>query len=64
METTALGAAFLAGLSAGLWSEIGQIADLREPGTLFEPTGSAAQAEALCAAWRRAVERAADWARD
>jgi len=64
VETTALGAAFLAGLSAGLWSDIGQIADLREPGTLFEPTGSAAQAEALCAAWHRAVERAADWARD
>jgi glycerol kinase len=64
VETTALGAAFLAGLSAGLWSDIRQIADLREAGTLFEPAGDAAKADALCAAWHRAVERAADWAKD
>ncbi len=64
VETTALGAAFLAGLTAGVWQDITDIHKLRESEAIFEPKMDAAQAEALCRGWRRAVERAKDWARD
>jgi len=60
-ETTALGAAFLAGLGAGVWTD----ADLTALWKLdreFEPSISRDQADALQGAWRRAVERSRDWA--
>ncbi|TMD34125.1 MAG: glycerol kinase GlpK [Chloroflexi bacterium] len=59
-ETTALGAAFLAGLGAGVWSD----ADLNGLWKLdreFEPAISRDQAETLQAQWRRAVERSRRW---
>jgi len=59
-ETTALGAAFLAGLGAGLWSE----ADLTRLWKLdreFEPAMSRDQADAMQARWRLAVERSRGW---
>ena len=59
-ETTALGAAFLAGLGARLWSD----ADLNGLWKLdreFEPSISRDQAETLQAQWRRAVERSRRW---
>jgi glycerol kinase len=60
-ETTALGAAFLAGLGAGVWKD----ADLKELwkiGREFEPSMSRDQADSLQSEWRRAVERSRDWA--
>ena len=59
-ETTALGAAFLAGLGAGLWSD----ADLTQLWKLdreFEPRMSRDEADALQSRWRRAVERSLAW---
>jgi glycerol kinase len=59
-ETTALGAAFLAGLGAGLWSE-GDLATLWKLDREFEPRMSRDQADSLQAGWRRAVDRARSW---
>jgi len=60
-ETTALGAAFLAGLGAGLWTD-DDLAGLWKLDREFEPAMSLDQAETLQAQWRRAVERSRDWA--
>jgi glycerol kinase len=62
VETTALGAAFLAGLGTGVW---GSMDDLRETWQLdrrFEPGGDRAKTDAAHARWRSAVERAKGWA--
>lgn len=61
VETTAFGAAFLAGLAAGVWSDIGDIADIRESDRVFEPQMEPEQADKLHKTWLRAVERAAKW---
>ena len=63
VETTALGAAFLAGLGAGVW---GSTDDLRETWQLdrrFEPALDRPTADAAHARWISAVERSRDWAR-
>jgi glycerol kinase len=60
-ETTALGAAFLAGLGAGVWSD-GDLTDLWKPDREFEPRMSRDQADELQMQWRRAVERSRAWA--
>jgi glycerol kinase len=62
VETTALGAAFLAGLGTGVWSST---EDLRKTWRLdrrFEPSGDRAKADAAHARWRDAVERSKGWA--
>jgi glycerol kinase len=61
-ETTALGAAYLAGLGAGAWSDVSQIsAQWRSSGT-FEPTISSDERESRRARWRDAVQRSKGWA--
>ena len=60
-ETTALGAAYLAGLGAGFWSSQEEIARQWRAARRFEPAISAPEREARVARWRRAVERARDW---
>ncbi len=60
-ETTALGAAYLAGRGVGLWSEDDLDALVGER-TRYEPAPQAAERMALLADWRRAVERARGWA--
>ena len=62
VETTALGAAFLAGLGAGVWSE-DQLAELWKLDREFEPRMSRDQADSLQARWREAVKRSRDWSR-
>jgi glycerol kinase len=64
VESTALGAAFLSGLSAGLWHGIDEVGALRETDALFLPEGDETVSAALCGTWHRAVERAAGWAED
>ncbi len=59
-ETTALGAAFLAGLGAGLWSD-NDLAALWKLDREFEPRMSRDRADAMQAQWRRAVERSRGW---
>jgi glycerol kinase len=59
-ETTALGAAFLAGLGAELWKDA-DLEDLWKLDREFEPKMSRDQADSLQAEWRRAVERSRNW---
>lgn len=63
-ETTALGAALLAGLAVGLWQDARQIAHQWQVDRRFEPRWSQGQRQARLARWREAVERARGWARD
>ena len=60
-ETTALGAAFLAGLGAGLWTDA-DLASLWKLDREFMPSISRDEAETLQTGWRRAVERSRGWA--
>jgi glycerol kinase len=63
LEVTALGAAALAGLAVGFWTDRSQlVAATGEGATRFEPSLSADRREALYAGWKRAVERARGWA--
>ncbi len=59
-ETTALGAAFLAGLGAGVWTDA-ELSGLWKLDRKFEPSMSRDQAEVLQGEWRRAVERSRGW---
>jgi glycerol kinase len=61
-ETTALGAAYLAGLAVGYWPDLDEIAGQWRTGAEFAPTMPADQRDALYAGWQRAVERARGWA--
>ena len=61
VETTALGAAFLAGLHAGVWSNVSDIVRIRESAHIFRPKMDAESAQELCRRWHKAVERAKDW---
>jgi len=56
-ETTALGAAYLAGLATGLWADTGEISRRWRPARTYEPAMSADQRETLYSGWKRAVER-------
>jgi len=62
-ETTALGAAWLAGLGVGLYSGTPELEATWQAGARFEPAISADEAAAAQAQWRRAVTRAQDWER-
>ena len=61
-ETTALGAAFLAGLAVGVWKDEAELAALWRAERRFEPAMAAAEAEAIKARWREAVSRSRGWA--
>ncbi len=61
-ETTALGAAFLAGLAVGVWKTPDELRTRRAIAARYEPTMSGDQREHLYAAWQRAVERSRGWA--
>jgi glycerol kinase len=60
-ETTALGAAYLAGIGAGAWTADEAASKWREAGR-FEPRMGADEREELLAGWARAVKRARGWA--
>ncbi len=60
-ETTALGAAYLAGLAVGYWDSIGQIGQQWQADRRFEPTTSADERQGKLAGWKRAVERSRHW---
>ena len=55
LETTALGAAFLAGLSVGYWKNLDEIKNLNSAGKLFVPTMTKEEREKLYKGWKRAV---------
>ena len=60
-ETTALGAAYLAGLAVGYWRDREEIAGLWQQEQVFTPTMDRAQAAGLRRRWERALERAKGW---
>lgn len=64
VETTALGAAWLAGLSAGVWKDTAELEVRRRSQRVFMPAMAEEEAERLYAKWRRAVERARAWETD
>ena len=60
-ETTALGAAFLAGLATGVWSSIEELAATWQLDRRFEPRMEQAERDRLVSRWQQAVERARGW---
>ena len=62
METTALGAAFLAGLGTGVWSSTDELRETWQLDRRFEPSGDRAAMDTAHARWRGAVERSKGWA--
>lgn len=61
-ETTALGAAYLAGLAVGFWQDEAELSSLWQAERRFEPAMPEARRAALFDDWRRAVERSLHWA--
>lgn len=62
VETTAMGAAYLAGLATGLWSDKGELQSRWQAARTFTPTMAESEVERLYAGWREAVRRSAAWA--
>ncbi len=62
-ETTALGAAYLAGLAVDYWSGLDEIKSLWKAERVFEPTMDEETRERLYRGWKEAVKRAMGWAR-
>ena len=60
-ETTALGAAYLAGLAVGFWQSKRDIQANWQEAARFKATMKPKEKERLIAGWSRALERAADW---
>jgi glycerol kinase len=56
-DVSALGAAYLAGLTTGWWSSEAEIASLNRPHTRYEPAMPEPQRAQLYAGWQQAVER-------
>ena len=61
IETTAFGAAMLAGLGAGIYENTAQIREMRRIERTFEPKMSKEERDTRLKAWRRAVERSLAW---
>jgi glycerol kinase len=62
-ETTALGAAYLAGLAEGVWSSVDEISAKWSLDVEVAPSVDQRSADAAYDGWRRAVERSLAWAR-
>jgi glycerol kinase len=60
-ETTALGAAYLAGIATGVWT-LEQVGEMWREADRYEPRMEGAQRQKLLADWQRAVERSRGWA--
>jgi len=60
-ETTALGAAYLAGLAEGVWASVAEVGTQWRLEAEFTPTDDRSTADALHAQWLRAVERSRNW---
>ena len=61
LETTALGAAYLAGLAVGYWSGLEEIQNFKDEDKVFTPIPDRTRPDALLGRWRRAVDRARCW---
>jgi len=63
-ETTALGAAYLAGIAEGVWSSPAEAAASWSEEAAYEPTLGAEEVARRREGWLRAVERSRGWARE
>jgi glycerol kinase len=63
-ETTAQGAAWLAGLATGFWADADELTALWQMDRRFEPRMGEAPRQAKIKRWKEAVLRSRDWARD
>jgi glycerol kinase len=61
LETTAMGAAYLAGLAEGVWSSTSDVGARWELGAEFAPSRSRDEVDSAFAGWKKAVTRAAAW---
>ena len=61
VETTAIGAAYLAGLAVGFWKSTDEISKIRKVDKVFEPKMITDERDRLYKGWLRAVERSRDW---
>lgn len=62
IETTGLGAAYLAGLAVGYWKDIDDVKENWKLGRTFTPEMTAEDREKAVSGWHKAVSRACDWA--
>ena len=62
LETTALGAAYLAGLAVGYWKDAAEVARHWQVDRTFEPSLARERIAELSAGWRKAIERSKAWA--
>ena len=60
-ETTALGAAYLAGIGAGRWT-VGEVGEMWTEAARYEPAMDARERERLLGRWAEAIDRARGWA--
>ena len=60
-ETTALGAAYLAGLAVGIWLSKSELAEHWQAAGRFEPQMNSLQANTLVQRWHESVQRALHW---
>ena len=63
-ETSALGAAYVAGLAVGFWSGIGELSELWSKDREWQPGMDDAKRERLFNGWKKAVTRTFDWTDD
>lgn len=61
VETTALGAAYLAGLSSGFWKDRAELKACMEAPSVFEPSLASEERKKLISGWKKAVGRTFDW---
>ena len=61
VETTALGAAYLAGLAVGYWENVEEIQQQWQSERDFTPAGDASEVAAAMAEWKRAVSATQSW---
>jgi glycerol kinase len=63
-DITSLGAAYLAGLAAGVWKDMEELSSLWTAAETYKPSMQKEQGDRLYLKWKRAVERARDWAKE
>lgn len=64
LETTSLGAAYMAGLEIGLWKDKEEITDLNELDEEFDPVMEEEKRNRLYSGWKKAVERSTGWVKE
>jgi glycerol kinase len=61
IETTAMGAAFLAGLAVGVWKDLDHITQMWQEDQRFSPEKSQSEIDTLLTGWQKALERSKNW---